>query len=233
MLKYKVQYNNIAKIGSKEYKFKPWNTKNEKDYLIAVESETEITDKKLFDLLIRPCLEDKDVVLSPNEQKMLIIEIRKKSIGATFSMRYACTDCKQVNDIDINFDMMVNFTPDEFKSVTTKDENNEDIIFNFGDIASERLRSKLDDTKNSVEYSFTEFLLHIQSIELQGELEDTFTFDELKDFIEELPTFIFDEVFKEFRKMKSTLNFNLKTNCMICNTENNIVFEKIPNFLWK
>ena len=114
-LKYKIEYNNTAIIGDKKFKFKPWNTKNEKDYLIAVESEKDIDDKMLFDILIRPCLEDTEVVLSVNEQKMLIIEIRKKSLGTTFPMRYACSSCGQVNDIDISFDSIVKYKQDNYQ----------------------------------------------------------------------------------------------------------------------
>jgi len=226
-LKYKVEYNNTATIGDKEYKFKPWTTKNEKDYLIAVESETKVTDTMLFDLLIKPCLENPDIVLSQNEQKMLIIEIRKKSLGSTFPMRYACTKCKQVNDIDVNFDSIVKYTPDNYKDVEV-----ENMIFKFGDIVSERLRSRLDNQETNIDYAFTEFLLHIQSITIDGEVEDTFSFDELQEFVEEMPTFIFDKVYKEFQGMKSSLEFELKTYCMVCNEENNVEFDHLPNFLW-
>jgi len=226
-LTYNKKYDNIAKIGNKEIKFKAWSTKNEKDYLIAVEAEEEINDSRLYDLLIKPCLEDEDIVLSLNEQKMLMIEIRKKSLGHTFAMRYVCKKCKQVNDLDIDFDKIIKFSPDNFHSVIV-----DDMTFNFGPIATDNLKRKLDDQETNVDYAFTEMILHIQSIELEGKLEDTFTFTELKDFMEELPSFIFDKVYKDFQEMKSKLDFELKTYCMVCNTENEIEFDHIPNFLW-
>ncbi|MHB8098007.1 MAG: T4 family baseplate hub assembly chaperone [Sulfuricurvum sp.] len=226
-LSYKKTYNNTARIGDKIFKFSPWTTKNEKDYLIAVESETNIDDKLLFDILIRPCLEEQNVVLTTNEQKMLMIEIRKKSLGSTFPMRYTCTQCNQVNDIDVSFDNIITFTPDAFHDVTS-----EDITFTFGNIASENLKSRLDSVPTNVDYAFTEFLLHIQSIEIEGKVEDTFTFDELKEFIEDIPTTIFDEVYKAFQEMKSKLEFSLKTICLVCGTENEIGFSHLPNFLW-
>jgi hypothetical protein len=226
-LKYKKEYNNIAVIGDKKIKFTPWTTKNEKDYLIAVESEKNIDDNLLFELLIKPCLEDQYIVLSNNEQKMLIIEIRKKSLGSTFPMRYVCTKCKQVNDIDVSFDQIIKFTPDNFKPVTI-----ENMTFNFGNILSENLRRRLDEAETNVDYAFVEMLLHIHSIEIDGKLEDTFTYEELKEFVEDLPTYIFDELYKEFQKMKSSLDFSLKTFCIVCNTENEVEFDHLPNFLW-
>jgi len=226
-LKYVVEYDSVAKIGDKEIHFKPWNTKNEKDYLIAVESEEEITDKLLYEILIKPCLKDPNLILSDNEQKMLMIQIRKKSIGSTFPMRFSCIKCGQVNDIDISFDKIVKFEPDNFKNVII-----EDLEFEFGPIVSENLKDRLNNLDSNVEYSFVEFLVHIRSITINGEKEDTFTFDELKDFIENLPTYIFDEAYKEFSDMKSKLEFDFSTNCIICGAENKIDFDSIPSFLW-
>jgi len=226
-LKYVSEYNNTAKVGDKIFKFKPWTTKNEKDFLIAVEAEKDISDSMLYELLVKPCLEDQNVVLSPNEQKMLMIEIRKKSLGGSFPMRYACTSCGNVNDVDIMFDDIVKFSPDNF---TTVEED--DIIFKFGPIVSENLKKKLDDTGSTTEYAFNEFLIHIQSIIYKEQLEDSFTFDELKTFVEALPSSVFDKIYDEFVKMKSSLTFEYSTKCIICNAENEIDFSNIPNFLW-
>ena len=235
-LKYNVEYKMKAQIGDKTIKFKPWNTKNEKDYLIAVESEPNITDAMLFDLLIRPCLEDDSIVLSNNEQKMLIIEIRKKSIGPSFPMRYSCTSCKQVNDLEVEFDDIVDFKPDTFGPVEVQTDAGP-MVFNFAPPRTEKLRNKLNEVKggpdNKVEYRFTEFIIHIQDITINGKIEDTFTYEELVEFVEELPSSIFDEVFKEFQKMKSSLDFkNLNTRCVMCNFENEVQISNLPSFLW-
>ena len=224
---YQKKYNHTAKVGDKEYKFTPWTTLDEKNYLLAVESEETITDTLLFDLLIRPCLEDDDVILSSDEQKMLMIEIRKKSLGTSFPMRYSCKKCKQVNDIDVEFDQIIKYSSPSYHDVEVQD-----MKFMFGEIASENLKSRLDDQNTNVDYAFTEVLLHIQSIEINGNIEDTFTYDELVQFMEDIPSSIFDKVFEEFQSMKGSLDFELKTFCMVCNTENNVEFDHIPNFLW-
>jgi tRNA splicing endonuclease len=225
-LKYVNTYSNTCKVGNKTFKFKPWTTKNEKEYLIAVESEENITDDLLFDILVKPCLEDDNIILSSNEQKMLMIEIRKKSLGSTFPMRFSCSGCGQVNDIDVELDQVVTFKSENFKEVEVQD-----LIFEFGGIASESLGDRLSSLSSGVEYSFIEFLIHIKSITIEGVKEDTFSFEELQEFIENLPTHIFDEAYVEFQKMKSTLDFGYKTNCMVCQKENIIEFENIPSFL--
>jgi hypothetical protein len=226
-LKYNVEYKNVAEIGEKRINFKPWTTKNEKDYLIAVEAEDNINDNLLYEILVKPCLEDPDISLTKNEQKMLMIEIRKKSLGGSFPMRYSCKKCKNVNDIDVEFDKIIRFKPDTWQDVQV-----DDIKFIFGDIATPNLKKRLDTAETKVDKAFIEFLIHIKEIEIDGTLENSFTFDELKAFVEELPTHIFDEAYKKFQAMKSSLTFELKTYCMICNEENDIDFEYLPNFLW-
>lgn len=226
-LKYERVFNNIAIVGDKKIKFTPWTTRNEKDYLIAVEADEKIDDSKLYDLLIKPCLEDPSLTLSTNEQKMLMIEIRKKSLGSTFPMRYICNNCKQVNDIDVNFDQIIKFQAENFHDIEV-----ENMIFKFGPIATDNLKRRLDEQDTNVDYAFTELILHIQSIEIDGRVEDTFTFDELKEFMEDIPSSIFDKVYKEFQDMKSKLDFELKTYCITCNSENEVEFDHIPNFLW-
>lgn len=228
MLKYNSNYDNTAIIGNKKIKFKPWTTKNEKDYLIAVESEENINDSMLFDILVKPCLEDPNIILSTNEQKMLIIEIRKKSIGPTFSMNFSCPKCKQVNDIDIEFDNIIKYKPENFGKVKS---NN--IEFEFGPIVSENLKKRLEGQENSVEYSFIELLIHIHSITINGTKEENFSFDELNSFMEEIPSNIFDDVFRKFTEMKGSLNFKYKTKCLICNEESDLDFDYIPGFLWR
>ena len=227
-LSYNIGHKNIAKIGDRTFKFRPWTTKDEKDYLIATEAEEDITDIMLFDILIRPCLEEQEVTLSVNEQKMLLIEIRKKSLGGTFPMKYTCGECKKVNDLDVKFDNIISFSPDNFSTVTI-----DDVTFVFGEIPSENLKARLDGIESNTEFSFVDFCLHIREIEIGGELNDTFTFEELYEFVESLPTHIFNGAFVQFQEMKSTLKFELKTYCLMCNEENIINMDSIPNFLWE
>jgi len=69
-------------------------------------------------------------------------------------------------------------------------------------------------------------------LHIDGESQKGFTFEELYDFMEEIPTRIFDGFFAEYNNMKGSLDFKLETICNLCATENSINFESIPNFLW-
>lgn len=227
-LSYKVEYKNTVVLGDNKIKFRPWTTKEEKDYLIAVESEENITNDMLFNILIRPCLEDGDVMLSSNQQKLLLIEIRKKSLGNTFPMKFHCKECKNINDVDVNFDSIVDYKESNFTDVIV-----DEFTFVFGEVKSENLKARLEGIESVVEYNFVNLCIHIIGIEIDGEYNDVFSFDELYDYMESLPSHIHKTVSEEFRKMIGSLKFKYKGHCVICNEENILDLEQIPNFLWE
>ena len=156
-----------------------------------------------------------------------MIEIRKKSLGTTFAMKFTCHSCKQLNDINIAFDNIVNYKESIWEHVKI-----ENLVFTFGEIVSESLKGRIVSAPNRIEKNFIEFLAHIISIEMNGKVENDFSFDELKDFIESLPTSIFDEIYEKYNSMKSSLSLTYSCNCMFCEEENIIDLESIPNFLW-
>jgi len=226
-LVYKEEYKNIAKIGGKEIHFKPWNTKNEKEFLIAVESDEDITDSMLYELLVKPCIKEQDIVLDEYEQKLLMIEMRKKSIGSTFPLSYKCSNCKNLNEIEVELDDIIKYNEPKYDEVTV-----EDITISFGVPRTEKLIKRLDEVDTKVEKTFYNFLIHINYIIIDGVKEDTFSFEELKDYIESLPTSIFDEFYEKYSAMSPNLRFELDQYCMFCNEKNQINLEGIPNFLW-
>jgi len=226
--KYEVKYNHKIELGGKLIKFKPWTTKNEKDYLIAVSTSSgkAVPEDILYDILIKPCLENNDIDLDVNEQKMLLIEIRKVSIGSTFPIRFQCKECTNVNELEIELDDVINFTPGTLGEVTV-----DDLYINFGK-PNNIARERIEKADSEIERNFVNMIIHIKEIEYQGEVNDTFTFDELYEFFESMPTNVFDEVFNKFLKMDSNLELKGEFICGVCAHKHKIEFDKIPNFLW-
>lgn len=227
-LKYEVGYDYTAKIGDKEIKFKQWTAKEERSYLQAIENtKTDITDKLIFDILIMPCIEDKNIVLSVQEQKLLLIEIRKVSIGETFKDVIVCKTCGNKEELEIKIDDILSYEKSNYKDIKI-----ENMIFNIGEIKTNKAKERLIMDKGIINYIFTDFLLHIHSIDINGELNDKFTFKELEKFMDSLPTKIFDEVFEQYQLMVDSLELSYKYKCSECNEEEIIDYTNIPNFLW-
>lgn len=214
-------------INTKEIYFRPWTTKDEKAYLIAVESGEEISSDFMYENLIKPCLKE-DIELSDIEKQLLMIEIRKKSIGSTFSINYTCSSstCNKVNEIEVELDSVVNYKENDYKDVKI-----DNMIFSFRE-PTKNLKKKLETSNSNVETNFINLLIHIKEIEIDSKLENTFTFEELQEFVESLPSKQFDYLYSEFSKMKGFLEFSFTDNCLFCGSPNRIDLDKIPNFLW-
>jgi len=235
MLSYNITYNTLD-INNKKIEYRAWNTKDEKNYLIAIEDtkEEDITDDLIYDILIKPCLKNPDIVLTPDEQKYLMIEIRKKSLGSTFPMRYNCNKCGTLNDIEIRLDDVISFKEQSFKEIIIQDQDN-DITLKvlFNEPKTNNLIKKIQEAKTNTEKNYIDFLIHIQEININNETHKDFSFEELDNFISTLPTYVFDELLNSFLNSKSKLSINnYESKCLICNEENIIKIEEIPNFLW-
>jgi hypothetical protein len=228
-LKYTPTEKHIVKIGSKEIEFTPWTTKNEREYLQLLENEKiEVTDKTIYDTLIAPCIKDKNLVLSSDEQKLLMIEIRKESIGKTFKDEHECSNCKEKVEVEFNIDDLIDYRPSKWKPIPV-----ENMVFTLGDIRTNKEKSLLNIDKGIVNYIYTDFMLHIHSIEIDGELNNKFTFKELAEFIDSLPAKIFDEVFEKYQEQIDDLNLIVnKWKCPKCKKTSDIKYETIPGFLW-
>jgi len=225
-------------IGTKTIKFRPWTTKDEKEYLMYIKDidsdgnqiQTDKLEEQIFELLLKPCLKDPNIILTIEEKRILLIEMRKISIGDTINIQSVCTnpECSSVNQYEINFDEIVEFKP--FKGGEVKVE---DIVITFGDVKTENLIKRVQDAPNKIEKIFNDLLVHITAINIAGN-DEKFSFEELKDFIDSLPSSMYSEISNKYSEMKSTFYLKgVSRSCVICDTETFINFsEGIPDFLW-
>jgi len=232
MLKYKSSYKHTAQIGQKEIKFKEWTAKEERLYLEAIEDkDTKITDKVIFDLLVLPAIENKKLVLSVQEQKLLLIEIRIKSIGETFKDKIICSECEEEQTLDIKIKDICTFEEAKYSKVQVQDEEN-NMIFNIGPIRTNKEKEKLIIDDGIINYIFTDFILHIHSVEINGKLTEKISYKELTNFMDSLPSRIFDEVFEKYQLMVDSLELKFAGTCPNCSAKETKTYENIPNFLW-
>jgi len=224
-------YNHKVKLSSQVVYFKPWTTKNEKDYLILKESLPEgetITEQDLYECLIEPCIkpQSKKIVLDDIDKKMLMIEIRKISIGDTFQIERLCKNpkCGQYLEFDVKLSDVVKFKARTLKKITSQQCEIE--------LQKPRSTKRIDEAKTKVEKAYVEFILSVKGVDFNGEYNNTFTFDECYEFINSLPSKEFDELYDQFKEQKGSLHISGDFKCIFCGEEHNIEFSSIPNFLW-
>jgi hypothetical protein len=227
-LVYEASYDYEAVIGDKKIKFKQWTAKDERKYLMAMENEkTEVTDKLIFELLIKPCVEDKEIVLSVSEQKYLLIEIRKVSISDSFIDSIKCEECDEVTEVSIKIDDIISYEKAKYEKVKV-----DTFEFDLGAIRTNKEKDRLNLDKGIINYVFTDFLLHIHSIDIDGDLNDKFSFKELEKFMDSLPSKVFDEVFEKYQELTDSLELKYEFVCPSCNTKEIKDYTNIPGFLW-
>ena len=227
-LVYDVSYEYTSVIGDKEIKFKQWTAKDERKYLQLMEKEdAEINDKVIFDTLLAPCIEEKDIVLSASEQKKLLIDIRIESISDEIEDTHECVSCGKTSEIKVKIKECMTYKKADFKEIEVSD-----LKFVFGPIKTNKEKEKLNINDGIVNYIFTDFLLHIKGIEINGEMQEDFSFRELTKFTDKLPTKIFDVVFEEYRNMVDDLTVETEFVCPSCDKKDTVDYTHIPNLLW-
>jgi len=233
-LEYTEGYKYTSKIGDKEIKFRSWTAKDERTYLKLLENlekkgdeDEGLTDKMIYDTLILPCIEDKKIVLSTPEQKMLLIDIRIKSISEYLEDDYECPECNDITHIKVKIaDIM------KFKKSTYADIDVKDLKFSMGSITNNNDKERLNMKGGIVDYIFKDFLLHIKKIVIKDEVQDKFTLKDLERFIDGLPSKIFDEIFEKYQDMVDDLEIEYDFECPSCGHKEKIDYTVIPNLLW-
>jgi len=231
-LLYKSKGTKHISIGEKNFEIEIWTAKNQREYLSLIEKKKEnTTDKDIFDTLIKSCIiTGGEYLLTPSEQKYLLVEIRKESLGDTIKEKdHECPKCKAKYDIEVKYDDVTTYRPSSFSSITV-----DDVTITFGelDVKKSKERDKLNTKEGLVNYVFDDFLLHIEKIEMDGEVYDKFTLNELREFSNSLPSKIFEGFFDAYQEMVDSLDIKFVSSCAECGEQENISYDSIPNFLW-
>jgi hypothetical protein len=211
-------------VNGKTVEFRAWKTRDEKEFLIIQESGNKLTDNDIFDVLVKPCLKNKDIQLTDGEKQLVMLEIRKKSFGDSLEVRYECGECGKYNEGKINIDKIVHYKPFSLKPVTK-----DGITLTFKDTINNNLLKGLE----ASDLNYMKFVLHVSSIAKDQQVYKDFTVDEAKEFFDELEAETFDFFFAELQEQVETVDFSSEVKCMFCGEKQEIGLGNLPNlFPW-
>ena len=214
-------------VGDKKLEIKPWKTKHEKEYLIYKE-QAELDDNSIFEILLKPCIKDVEKYnFTPNEEIYIMTKIRSISLGTDITLNFNCSECDKFNDVDVSLDDIVEYSPSQFHDVEIGDYK-----FVFKQNNSKKFKERVQAANTKVEKEFVALVLSIVEVQQGDEVYDTFTFDELYEFIENLDTETFDVIYNAFVDMNDKLTMNYSIECLFCKVKNTGSLETIPGFLW-
>ena len=219
-------------ISKKKVEYRPYLVKEEKQLMLAMESQDPTTIMKTVQDIIEACTfgEVKAKTLATAELELLFLKLRAKSVGETSKIGYKCTNCGTTNELTVNLeDVKIDFGDKKISNkvmvtdkvgVKLKYPTTEDITRIMGN-------GDKTDIKNI-------FALISSCIEMIFDEENTYEVKniEKKDidaFIESLNSKQFEKI-KEFFESIPKLKKDVSFDCEKCGTHNQLVLEGLQNF---
>jgi len=227
----------IEEVYSKEITIRPgkvvqarkWKVKDRKNLKKLIEERGEdISPIQLASVLIFPVLKDKDILLTEEEIKFLLSEIRAISISDKFKFNYICSneDCNKFNEQEI-----------EIKDVNKPKFNDwgivkiDDIEIEFGEIVNSKFYyEKMYEFKDQSERNLADMAMHIVRV---NDLEASIKFEQFMLYFNEMDTDQLDEIVQEYKKQKFIQDNEHECTCTFCGSKQKFIFDEIPDFFPK
>jgi hypothetical protein len=212
-------YNFSTKIRDKEVKYRKWKVKDKKKYTKAlIEKNTNDT----IDALVYDCIEDKNLPLTINEYRYMLMKIRCETIGSIVDFNIDCIKCGNEFLIEEDINNVLKPSYKDYGILKT-----DSTTLKMGYIKNKQTFIEyLNKANTSREIYLIEFLMQIE--EING--EDVFTIEYLNDFIDNLDYGDAEELFYQWEEMLFNIDSKHKATCPNCNHTDEYNFEKIPDF---
>lgn len=210
-------YDFSLKIRDKEIKFRKWKVKDRKNFITALKNN----DRDGVERIVFDCIE-KQVPLTEEEFKYVMMNIRSVSIGEDLAFNIDCEQCEE--EFSYITPVTEAITPN-FKEFGVIKSGN--FSLKMGEIANkEYYEDAIRQCRDDEEKAFIDFLYHVK--EING--SDAFTFDKLYNTINELDIGIGEDIFRQWEEMRFTFDTVKQLECPHCNHLQFIKFDELYGF---
>jgi len=207
-------------------RYRPYTTKEEKEFLLAVETEEEDKIMSAVESIVRNCVQDVDVdnEMTPVDTNYLLIRIRQKGKGDIIAFAWKCEECQGINrdTLDTNEEL-------EFRIADPDPIQLDDWTVNLK-WPTNGLVSKLKGI-SEIERNYKVLAYSIKNI-VEGEtVSDEFTPDEIQEWVENLPPKLFEKYTKEYGQKSPRIIVNKIVKCGHCEAkERDLALEEAAAF---
>jgi hypothetical protein len=208
------------KLGkNKVVKIKPWKTKTKKDFINIIKNKKDkLTEDDILKTLILPYVEPNNLYFSEDELQFILINIRNISIKDNIKFFTECKNCKENIEINTKIINLCEYSPNEYPII----END----ISWKDIESDKeLQENIKKHKDELP-SNIEMLMHIDGIKNKKFKN----IEEVIEFFDDLSLDENEKLFKDYSKVKSSIEIKYTTKCPECKTQEIYTFEEIPDF---
>jgi len=211
--------------------YRPYLVKEEKILMMAMESNDTNQMMDAVKNVIRSCTSDSiDVsALAMFDIEYIFTQLRAKSVGETSSIKVKCSECDASNEVDVNLEKVrVDVPESDIKTVPLTDTVGVSLRYPSVDAM---LKAQADESKSDVDRVFDLITACIDSIYSGDEVFDAREQSpkELKEFIESLNTKQFNEV-RDFIETIPSASIDVEFMCMSCSQHNSFEVKGLGNF---
>jgi len=218
----------ILREGKKIH-IRKWKVKDRKAFKNLIqETQGEISPQLLASVLVFPCILEKNVLLTEDEIKYIITLLREISISDEFTFKFYCDneDCEEENEVQIKVKDVNKFNQSNWSTVSISDSD----TITFGErVQAQFYFNTIFDSKTQEEKNIADLAMHI----VKFNDDDTKSFSETLEIIENLDINIQDKILEEYNKQKFTQDAIYEVQCKKCLRKQTFLFDEIPDFLPK
>lgn len=195
--------------------FRKWKGKDKKNFINLFKDAQKITLKNTLDTLVHSCVQE-DVILSPEEYKYVLSEIRKESLGDDMSITLACESCNHVYDYQYKISEV--FVP---KHSTLEEFSTENQVVVFGEVRNKELYDKVmeENPEKDILFRIKEY-----------NNEEGYSMDELEEMLLDLDVSEHDQILEYFHENKFRVIDDARITCSKCEFSEIVSFDEMPDF---
>ncbi|UOK16787.1 hypothetical protein [Vibrio phage phiKT1024] len=201
------------KMGDKTLTINKWKGRNKKEFTRLL-NDPEKNEQQMMESLVYSCI-DEDVVLSTDEFRYILSQIRAHSLGEDINFEFYCDKCNETFKKTLRISDIIRFNHKPLKNIKV-----DGVKIKLGEIKNKEIYAE-----KVVEDPLYDFLMRIE--EING--NDTFSLLELEEIIDELELDVLEEVMKIYEDHRFKID-DINTVTCECSHEMTFKFDELPGF---
>jgi hypothetical protein len=225
-MKNKIEYNIDIDLGWVKLKARKFLGKDRRLIEGEMQKTFDAGKEDIIQTLVMSCLDNYEgSKLSDSELQYALLTIRDSSFIDKLSFDFTCKnkECKHKNNITSTALELGDFQKSEFKLI----ESGNIKVTVDRDYNEKYLNENYDNHPN---YDYYKFLLRIKELQEGDIKEDTFTLDEIEEYLDTLDIEVYSEIMRQYNKMFAKISMINQYKCDKCGDDFVINFDVIPGF---
>lgn len=223
------KYDVIIPSSKQSVRFRPFLVKEQKILLMALETKDEKSILNAITDTLKSCIIDPISInlLTSFDVEYLFTQIRSKSVGESSEILFNCTECDHSNKVVLDLTKLKIDIPDINKNISLNDQYTLVMKYpSYHDLLTLETKSTTDTDRiyNTIVICMDQLKTDNELISFSDE-----SYEEISTFLEQLDTTQFEQIM-EFINNIPTLKHELTFKCESCGHNNKAILQGISDF---